>query len=208
MCSLPVAVEAAPRENLPAVIGNPESLMQSNETNQPGSRRRKQRGADLIEFTLVLLPLIAIMFTLIDISWGIFVKATLQSAVRTGLRYGITVTGTQANGTGLTDLVKNMVQSQSLGILGGTTGRGYIQVNFYKQDSTSATGLTSVDGVVGANVSPNIMTVSVVGYSLPALIPRIYGWATPVDKSATTINAMSADQIEPSNDTPTMGPTP
>jgi Flp pilus assembly protein TadG len=209
MCSLPVAVEAAPRENLPAVIGNPESLMQSNETNQPGSRRRKQRGADLIEFTMILLPLLMILFALVDTSYGIFVKATLQAAAHAGLRYGVTITGTQANaaGSNLTTMVKGYVQSQSLGFLSGSNGLNYIHVNFYALVGTPSV-VTNVNGTTNENVSPNLMQVSVDQYPLPALVPRLFSWATPADKSATTISAVSVDEIEPSSDVPTPGPTP
>lgn len=185
--------------------------MQSNDKNQRGLRKRRQRGADLIEFTMVLIPLLAIMFVLIDISWGIFVKATLQYAVRAGLRYGITITATQAkaaSNSDLTTMVKDYVQANSLGTLTGTANRAYIQVNFFKLDSSTPPNVVSANGDGDGNVSPNIMQVSVVNFPLRALAPRIFSLAIKPDNSASTINAASADQVEPSNDVPPMGAVP
>lgn len=182
--------------------------MKSAEKNRSGPGRQRRRGTELIEFTFALLPLLAIMFAMVDISWSIFVKATLQYAVHMGLRQGITITGTQATASGLTltQIVKNTVQAQSLGILQGSNGLSYIHVNFFAVDATGA--LVSADGVPGGNASPNLMQVSVDNYPLPALVPRIYSWAVPPDSSPGLLSAMSADEIEPSNDVPTMGATP
>jgi len=184
--------------------------MRSNEKKGAGLRRRRQRGVHLIEFLLVLLPLLAFMGVLMDASWAIFVKATLQYAVRTGVRTGITITGTQATAANqtLVQMVKSTVQANSLGLLNGATGLSYIQVNFFAQDSSSSTGLTNVNSSPTGNVSPNIMQVSVNGFPLAALFPRFFNWHTPVDLAKTKINAMAADEIEPSSDVPTMGTAP
>ena len=41
------------------------------------SRTVRQRGAEAIEFTFVMLPLFAMMFVLLNISWAVFAKSTL-----------------------------------------------------------------------------------------------------------------------------------
>ena len=86
---------------------------------EASARKSSRRGAETMEFTLVLLPLLAMLLVIIDASWAIFAKSTLQYAVRTGVRYGITVTGTQATAAGetLTQMVKATVQSNALGLL-------------------------------------------------------------------------------------------
>jgi len=59
------------------------------------SRAVRCNGSELIEFTLAFLPMLAMVLFLLNVSWAIFVKSSLEYAVRAGLRYGITVTGTK-----------------------------------------------------------------------------------------------------------------
>jgi hypothetical protein len=86
-----------------------------------------------MEFTLALLPFIAMTFMLFDVAWAVFVKSTLQYAVRTGVRNGITITGTQASAahSNLTAMIKSIVQQNSLGILGGASGLSKIKVRYF-----------------------------------------------------------------------------
>lgn len=183
-----------------------------NAENGARSRVKGRRGSELLEFTFALLPLLAIMFAMIDISWSIFVKATLQYAVHVGLRQGITITGPQANGASFTGLVRNIVEANSLGILQGATGLSYIHVNFYTidQNSSDATyGQLILDDASGGNAPGNVMQVSVDAYPLPALVPHLYGWAVSANANPGLISAMAADEIEPSSDWPqNTGPTP
>ena len=51
-------------------------------------RFRRQRGAEVMEFTLTFLPFLAMTFLLLDVAWAVFVKATLEYAVRAGVRSG------------------------------------------------------------------------------------------------------------------------
>lgn len=180
------------------------------QTAQTKRKRDRRSGAEFMEFTLVLLPLFAILFVLIDASWAIFAKSTLMYAVRTGVRNGITITGTQATTANetLTQMVKDTVQNNALGILRGTSGRAYIQVHYFAQDSSSSTGLTDVSTQSTGNAPGNLMQVSVDSFPLPGLVPRIYNWFTSADRSATSLNACSADQIEPSGDVPPIGVAP
>ena len=176
----------------------------------PKVRRRRQRGAEIMEFTLVLLPFLAMLYLLFDASWAIFAKATLQYAVRTGVRQGITITGAQATTVGetQTQMVKDAVQANALGLLAGTTGRAYIQVHYWAQDAKSATGVTDVSTQSNGNNPGNIMQVEVVNFPLGALVPRIYSWKQAIDKSPSTLNVVSADEIEPSGDIPPIGTAP
>jgi len=159
---------------------------------------------------MVLLPLLSILFLLVDVSWAIFAKSAIIYAVRTAVRTGITITGTQATAAGetLTAMVKDSVQANAMGFLSGATGRSYIKVHYFIQDSTSATGLTDVSTLGNGNAPGNLMQVSVTNFPLPGLAPRIYHWFTAVDTTATSLSAVSADLIEPSGDTPPIGPAP
>ncbi len=165
----------------------------------------------MLEFTLSLLPLLAMMFLLLDASWAIFVKSTLAFAVRTGVRQGITITGTQATAAGsdLTSMVKKTVQSNALGLLSGAAGLAKIKVNYF-QPPTAGSNAASVDvsAQTNGNNPLNIMQVSIQGFSLGPLVPRIFGWRSAVDTSSTNIGAIAADLIEPSRDPPPIGAAP
>jgi Flp pilus assembly protein TadG len=165
----------------------------------------------MLEFTLALLPLLIMIFVLLDASWAIFVKSTLAFAVRSGVRVGITITGTQATAAGsdLTTMVKNTVQRNALGLLAGSTGLAKIKVNYFQPPAAgSNAAAVDVSAQSSGNNPLNIMQVSIQGFSLGPLVPRIFGWRTPVDKSTTSIGAVAADLIEPSRDPPPIGAAP
>ncbi len=174
-------------------------------------RTRRRRGAEMLEFTLTLLPMLAMIFVLLDVAWAVFVKSTLQYAVRAGVRREVTITGTQATAGGacLTEIVKGVVQANSMGLLRGTTGLAAIKVNYLKPPAPGSTAAAvDVSTQTNGNQPLNIMQVSVQNFSLAALAPRIYSWHSAPDKAATIINAASADMIEPSRDVPCIGVAP
>ena len=174
-------------------------------------RHRRRAGAELLEFTLTFLPFLAMTFVLMDVAWGVFVKGTLQYAVRAGVREGITITGTQATAAGsdLTSMVKSIVQQKSLGILRGAAGLSKIKVRYFQPpDAGSSAAAADVSTQTDGNTPPNIMQVSVEGYPLPALLPRIFSWRQAADTSATSISVVAADIIEPSHDVPPIGVAP
>src|ERR1035437_9563819 len=174
-----------------------------------GSRADPRKGAEIMEFTLVFLPLLAMLLVLIDISWAVFAKSTLEYAVRTGVRTGITITGTQAAAAGgcVTDIVKAKVQANALGLLAGSSGLGKIKVNYFLPSGTSAAA-TDVSSQTDGNKPLNIMQVSIQGFALRALAPRIWNWRQSADVSASAIYAASADLIEASRDVPCIGSAP
>jgi hypothetical protein len=54
------------------------------------SPRDHQRGSETLAGVFAMMVLILFTIVLIDIGWGVFVKVTLQHAVREGVRYAIT----------------------------------------------------------------------------------------------------------------------
>jgi Flp pilus assembly protein TadG len=175
------------------------------------NKSKGRRGAELLEFTLALLPLLMMMFLLLDVCWGMFVKGTLAFAVHAGLRQGITITGTQATAAGsdLTTMVKAAVQQNSLGLLAGSNGLAKIKVNYLQPPAAGSTAAAvDVSTASNGNAPLNIMQVSVQGFPLRPLMPRIYGLRGAVDGAATAINAVAADLIEPSRDVPPIGAAP
>lgn len=177
---------------------------------RPG-RYRRCRGAELLEFTFVFLPFLAMLLLLMDVAWAVFVKATLDYAVRAGVRSGITITGTQAAAAGsdLTSMVKSIVQAKSLGTLRGTAGLAKIKVRYFQPPADGSTSAAvDVSSQTNGDSPGNIMQVSIEGYTLPALLPRVFSWKQAPDQSGTSIGAVAADIIEPSHDTPPIGAAP
>ena len=166
--------------------------------------RDRRRGAELVEFTLVLLPLLAMLFVFLDFAWIIFAQATVVRAVRVAVRTGITLTASQmVNGACLTGTVKSIVQQNTLGFLQGTPGLAYIKVNeFLPPAPGSNAAVTDVSALNNGNAPGNILQVSVQNYALPAFLPRIFSWKQAPDSSAFVFTASSADVIEPSRSPP------
>lgn len=175
-------------------------------------RGNRRRGAELIEFTLSFLPFMAMVLVLLDVAWAVFAKSTLTYAVRAGLRRGITITATQATAAGNSDLVtmvKSTVQSNALGLLAGSGGMSKIKIHFYQPAAANVNAApTQVDAASDGNKPGNVMQVSIEGFSLSALVPRLFTWKQPYDNAATPINATSYDLIEPSRDVPPKGIAP
>lgn len=154
--------------------------------------------------------MLAMIFFLLDISWAVYAKSTLQRAVRLGVRSGITLTSTQmASGACLTDTVKSLVQANSSGLLRGTAGLALIKVNYYQPPAANSTSnIVDVSTQSYGNTPGNIMQVSVQGFQLLPLVPRIYGWGQRADMSPTSISVYAADLIEPSREPPCIGTAP
>jgi Flp pilus assembly protein TadG len=174
-------------------------------------RRRRCRGAELVEFTLTFFPFLMFITVLLSISWGIFAKSALQFAVKAAVRSGITINKEGAGSSDLTTLVKNLVKTNSFGFLKDTS---LVTVHYYQPplpgSSASMTDVSTVTtGTNPGNSAGNVMVVAISGYSLPTLIPRIFRW-NAIDKSPSTINVSSADLIEqiPSNDLAPLGTAP
>src|ERR1700730_14888072 len=84
-------------------------------SDKPARRRLKgQGGSAMLEGALVMLPLMAICFAMLDFPLAIFIQNTLRNAVREGVRYAIT----QQTGAGGQDAqIKAVVERNSMGFL-------------------------------------------------------------------------------------------
>jgi Flp pilus assembly protein TadG len=173
-------------------------------------RRDRRRGAELLEFTLAMLPLLAMITVLIDTSWALFARSALQRAVRIGVRSGVTLTSAQmATGACLTDTVKGVVQANALGLLNGDTGLSKIKVNYLQPPAPSSTAdAVDVSASANGNQPGNIMQVTVQNFSLLPLMPRLLGPAVRADNDPTVLTVKSADMIEPSRQPPCKGTAP
>ncbi|MDQ6699316.1 MAG: pilus assembly protein [Acidobacteriota bacterium] len=149
--------------------------------NRRGGRAYKQRGSQVVEFGLVLVPFCAFIFLLMDLSWAIFVKATMQYAVREGVRYA--VTGQTISGSGQDASIKTTVQQNAMGFLNGPAGAAKIFIRYYLPDTLVETAV---------NAGGNLVEISGEGYSLTPLGPILRSSAPLI------LTARSSDRVESS----------
>ncbi len=152
-------------------------------TKTTARRYRAQRGSAIVEGALVILPLMAIGFALLDYPLAIFLQNTLRNAVREGVRYAITQ---QTGGSGQDAAIDGTVEANSMGFLNAsdiTAGTASITIQYY-----NPTTLTAVSGS-GSNAQGNICVVTAT---------LQHGWMVPIWKSAglMTFTASSADVME------------
>ncbi len=123
------------------------------------SRRIRERGSEPVEATLVIVPMLLITFLLLDLSMVIFLRTTMQEAVREGVRYAIT--GQNSPGPCQDDSIKSIVKTHALGFLKNSPASGTIHVQF----------VDSSTGGQGTNAYGNIVNVKIEAYKYSALAP-------------------------------------
>ena len=137
-------------------------------------RLKRSKGAEVVEVALVVVPLFGLIFLLLDVSMVIFLRSTFQSAVRAGVRYGIT--GANDTGPCQDDSIKAIVKQNALGFLNSSGAAGKMHVHF----------TSPVTGNLSTNAPGNIIQVSVEAYHYNplALFERTgspYIWARAYD---------------------------
>ena len=181
--------------------------MRNREKDRSRLRKQRQRGAEMLEFTLVLLPLLGFLFLILNVAWAVYTRSTLQYAVAQGVRYA--VTSQTMSGMGARASIQKVVQSNAFGRLGATSGsatgvNGWnnIYVDWYL---VSASGtLTNEDGVVGGNGMQAdgqlpLVEVSVQSFSAKTLLPTVLmpglGTLKPIVMTAVSWDRMEAPPI-------------
>lgn len=170
-------------------------------------KRARRRGSAMVEYSLVMLPLLGFVFLLLDLGWAIYSRSDLQYAVREGCRYAITgrtivgLTDTAGHPYGQIDSIKYVVQHGANAFLGSKPtdpGWNLIRVRFYSpSDLTNALAPPTKQSDPPINVGGNLVEVSVEGYRLMPLMPLLRSAA------ALQFTARSADRMEA---TPIAGP--
>jgi Flp pilus assembly protein TadG len=143
---------------------------------------KKERGAELVEFSLVMIPMFGILFLVIDLAWMLFARATLQEAVREGVRYA--VTGQTMTGMGQDNSIRTVVQQYSMGILAGSQGASLISISYFDPNNNLA--------ATSSNAGGNVVQVSVAGLSVFPMAPLFRS------KSPISLSAVSSDVVESS----------
>jgi Flp pilus assembly protein TadG len=171
--------------------------------------KRHLRGSEIVEFALVLMPMLAALTVVIDIGWAVFAKSTLQRAVRVGVTAGTTLTASQITQGCLTAAIKSKVQQNASGILSGTAGLNSIKVRYFLPPLPDSTGpATDVSSQADGNTPGNIIQVSVENFVFQPLLPRIISLQKGSSKSPLALYAYSAGLIQPTQDRPCIGAAP
>ncbi len=156
-------------------------------------RKRGRRGGVLVESVLALMPMLALLFGMLDFAFAIFIKNTMSFAVRQGVRYA--VTSRTISGKGQDESIKTVVNTYSLGLADALSsdhdGMNRIAIHYYDPVS-----LDEVTGT-GSNAGGNIVVVAATGLS--------WAWMVPVLRDAAPLQfgVASADIMEAS---PVSGP--
>jgi len=119
---------------------------------------------------------------IIDFSFGIFLRATLQHAVREGVRYAVT-SRTEPN-LGHDASIRQVVQRNAMGFLNGTEGASRIHIRYFTPGTLTETQ---------DNSGGNIVEVSVEGYTWSWMAPLLRSNVSPL-----TITARASDRMEAS----------
>ena len=153
-----------------------------------------ETGSQVVEFGLVLLPLVAFTFLIIDVAWICFAQASLQHAVQAGVRMAVS-SSVPSGFSGQDAYIKSVVQGNAMGFLGGQSGMNQITVNYFSPSNLSQ----SLSGI-GSNAGGNIVQVSVADVPVSTLGPILRS-----DWSTVMLKASSSDVMEGS---PQNGPPP
>jgi len=152
---------------------------QQPEVRQGFERARRRRGNMILESAFVFVPLMAIIFAIIDFGMAIFLRSTFQHAVREGVRYGVTYR-TQS-GMGHDDSIKAVVQHNAMGFLASAENRERIKIRYYVPDTLVETN---------QNLPGNLLEVSIENYP--------WGWMAPLMRGGQPLllNAYASDRME------------
>ncbi len=145
-------------------------------------RNRRQRGSSLIEFTLVLLPLMAMLLITIDLGWLLFAWASIQEAVREGVRFAVTgQTGTFACQDAA---IQSIVEQYSFGFVNSGNVNSIVSIQYFSPANLS-TPLTGA----GSNAGGNVVKISISNLPIQPLAP-LWRSASPLILSASSSDIM------------------
>ena len=139
-------------------------------------KRTRQKGQAALETVLVILPLFAVLMSILDFSVAIFVMNTFEYAVRMGVRSAVIQ---NVGSTGhQDDFIRQKVRDNSLGFLSNTSTvpDSMIPINYYKLDTTTNTWVSAGSGT-DSNAGGNLVKVGVSAFSWAWMLPGTWGCA-------------------------------
>jgi Flp pilus assembly protein TadG len=175
----------------------------------PVRRGQRESGNAMLEGALYFLPLMALIFGILDFSMALFITGALQESARDACRFTTTYNLTY-NGTTYTTqtlAAKAVVYDEAFGFINATndTANHYVQVNYYFPDdlTTAATCATNCNhtwtdsrgntSTVNYDNQPgDVVEVRVVGFPWNWMVPL--PWFMP--GRSITLGAEAADILQ------------
>lgn len=142
-------------------------------------------GSETVEFGLVIVPMLALVFLIMNVGWVIFAKASLQEGVREGVRFGVTGR-VSAGQPGVSSSIRQIVQQYSNGFVTVANAPTKVSVNYLSPQT-----LTPLSGA-GSCAGGNVLQVSVSGISVSPLAALL------ISPTPLILSAISSDVIESS----------
>jgi Flp pilus assembly protein TadG len=139
-----------------------------------------ERGSEIVEFGLVMLPLLAFVLLIIDIAWILFAQSTLQHAVSEGVRYA--VTSQTMTGMGQDASIDTVIINNSFGFV-TQANVSSIAINYFNPATLAPTT---------SNAGGNVVQIVISGINVYPLGPI---WRS---KTAMVLSARSSDVMEAS----------
>lgn len=146
------------------------------------ARLKDEAGSQVVEFGLVLLPMMAFVFLIMDVAWVCFAQASLQHAVQVGVRTAVVNPVPKSGGQDA--YLKTIVQQNAMGFLAGNEGLDAITINYYTPSDLKTAILPKNGGNSGGNVIEivvNNVPVSSLGPILRESSPKLYLHASSSD---------------------------
>lgn len=140
-------------------------------------RHRRESGSTLIEFSFVILPLMAFLLMTMDLAWILFGWASIQEGAREGVRYAISC---QVS-SGLNSAISSVVQQYSAGFAKSSN----VTVKYCSATDT-ANPCTALTGVVTGG---QVVNVTVHDVAMGTFGPIFRTW-TPISLSASSADVM------------------
>lgn len=126
----------------------------------------------------------AFVFLLMDTTWVIFARATLQHAAREGVRFGVTGQ-VQAPAACLGDSVRQVVAANSFGFVPSSSSSSMVTVTYYNPNT-----LAVVTGS-GATAGGNVIQVSIAGVNIPSFAP-VWRSSSPIALAASSSDVLES----------------
>jgi len=145
---------------------------------------RSESGSALVEFSIAFVPMLGLLLLTVDVAWSIFARATLQNAVREGVRFAVTGQILPGN-TCLGSSVQQYVAQNSFGFIPTSKASQYVTVSYYSPVNLSP--ITGPGGPAGGNV----VQVSAGDVGVRAFGP-LWRSASPIPVSATASDVMES----------------
>jgi Flp pilus assembly protein TadG len=147
------------------------------------SPSRSQAGSATVEFGLVMVPLFAFLFLLFSTAWVVFARATLQNAVREGVRFG--VTGQTLGASCLGSSIQQVVYQYAFGFIPASKLATEVTVTYYNPST-----LAVISGS-GSTAGGNVLQVSVSGLSVSSFAP-VWRSSSPINLSASASDVLES----------------